>query len=193
MSSMTGMMGYGGATGANAVNSSAATGAGMGNKIPKGYQLGGFQRFSPEQMQLFQSLFGNVGPDSYLSKLAGGDQTMFNQLEAPALRQFGELQGNIASRFSGMGTGARRSSGFQNTMSQAGQDFAQQLQSQRMGLQRQAMQDLMGFSQMLMGQQPNEQFLMKKQKPWWQELLLGINERGQDFAQTAGKLAGAMI
>ena len=97
MSSMTGSMGYGG-----------------GNKIPKGYEQGTLQQFTPEQMNLFKSMFGQVGPDSFLGKLAGGDQSMFEQMEAPAMRQFQGLQGQLASRFSGMGMGSRRGSGFQN-------------------------------------------------------------------------------
>ena len=70
------------------------------------------QNFSPEQMQMFQQMFGRLGPDSFMGKLASGDQSQFEQMEAPAMRQFAGLQGNIASRFSGQGTGARRSSGF---------------------------------------------------------------------------------
>lgn len=165
-----------------------ATGANTGNRmtgmqkdiIPKGYQKGQMSQFTPEQMQLFQGLFGNVGQGSYLSRLAGGEQGIFDQIEAPAMRQFGELQGNIASRFSGMGSGARKSSGFQNTMNQASTDFASQLQSQRMGLQRQALQDLMGMSESLLGQRPYEKFLTEKQTPFWQKLAEG----------TIGGLAG---
>ena len=117
-------------------------------------------------MFLYQQRFANL--------LAGGDQSQFEQLEAPALKQFGALQGNIASRFSGMGAGARRSSGFQNTMNQATTDFAQQLQSQRMGLQQQAIRDLQGLSGSLLQQKPYEQFLTEKQTPFIQKLLEGL-------------------
>jgi len=130
-------------------------------KAPSGYKA--FQQFSPEQMQLFQQMFSRVAPDSYLSRLAGGDEEIFNQVEAPAMKQFNALQGNLASRFSGMGMGSRRSSGFQNTTNQASQDFAQQLQSQRQQLQRQALMDLMGISDSLLGQEPYG-FVKKQQK-----------------------------
>lgn len=146
-------------------NTSGATGA--GNLEGTGYKQ--VQTFSPEQMQLFQQMFGQVGPQSFMSKLAGGDQSQFEQMEEPALKQFGQLQGNLASRFSGMGTGARNSSGFQNASNQAATDFAGQLQSQRMGLQRQAMADLMGMSNQLLGQSPYA--FIPEQKPMWQELL----------------------
>jgi len=149
------MVGYGGPQ---------ATGSMSGNKIPKGYKSGQMQQFTPEQMQLFQQLFSNVSPDSYLSKLAGGDQSLFEEMEAPAMRQFQGLQGGLASRFSGMGLGGRHSSGFQNTSTQAASDFAQNLQSQRQGLQMDAIKQLMGMSSDLLGQRPYEQFLVQKQQ-----------------------------
>ena len=79
---------------------------------------------------------------------------MFNEIEAPALRQFSGMQGQLASRFSGMGMGARNSSGHMNTQNAAASDFASQLQSQRQGLQRQAIMDLMGLSGDLLEKQP---------------------------------------
>ena len=178
--SLTGSMGPSGRR-----SSSSAT----GNIIPKGYEQGQLQQFTPEQMQLFQQMFSHVSPDSYLSKLAGGDQSMFEQMEAPAMRQFQGLQGQIASRFSGMGMGGRRSGGFQNTMNQASSDFAQDLMGRRQDLQRQALMDLMGISGSLLGQRPQEQFLTPKQKPFWQQLALGINEKGQDLAMLGAKSA----
>lgn len=172
-----------GATGA----SSGSRMTGFKDTIPKGYRLGQLQQFTPEQMQLFQNMFGQVGPGSFLSKLAGGEEGAFDQLEAPAMKQFGQLQGQLASRFSGMGSGARRSSGFANTMNQASSDFAQQLQSQRMGLQRQALMDLMGISESLLGQRPYERSLIKKQPSFWQQLLLGANETGKEMAPVFAK------
>ena len=131
------------------------------------------QQFTPEQLDLFKSLFGQLGPGSYLSKLAGGAPEMFDQLEAPALKQFAGIQGNLASRFSGMGTGARHSSGFYNTMNTAAQDFASQLQSQRLDYQRNAMRDLFEMAGLLMGQRPYETSLIAKKQPFWKELILG--------------------
>lgn len=146
----------------------------IGNKTPSGYKSGQMAQFTPEQMQLFQQMFSQVSPDSYTSRLAGGDESLFGEMEAPALKQFSGLQGNLASRFSGMGSfGGRKSSGFQNSSNAAASDFALQLQSQRQGLQRQAIQDLQSMSQSLLGQRPYEQFLVPKQKSFGQELLLG--------------------
>lgn len=165
------------------MTSSLNSATGFGQKIPSGYKAGRLQQFSPEQMQLFSQLFSNVSPDSYLSRLAGGDQSLFDEMERPALRQFGALQGNIASRFSGMGSGARRSSGFQNAMNAASSDFAQQLQSNRQNLQQQAIKDLMGLSQSLLNQRPYESFLTKKQhKPsFFDQILKVFSPAGADI------------
>lgn len=177
---------------------SALTGANlMGGRAPSfsvGKSRGGvrpysMQQFTPEQLQLFQQMFSHAAPDSFLSRLASGDQSQFEQMEAPALRQFQELQGNLASRFSGMGSGARRSSGFQNTMNQYTSDFAKDLQANRLGLQRQAIQDLMGLSNELLGQRPFETGFIKKQPSFWQQLLMGAMNQGGQFASAAGNAA----
>lgn len=140
-----------------------------GNRIPKGYSQGQLQQFTPEQMQLLQQMIDQVGPDSYLARLAGGDESIFQEVEAPALRQFSSTLGNISSRFSGMGQGGRKSSAFQHSTTAAASDFAQQLQSQRMNLQRQAVMDLQNIGNQLLGQRPYEQFLVEKQQkdPWF--------------------------
>ncbi len=169
--------------------------AAIGMKGPyEGMKSGGMKvrqtpNFTPEQMQIFSQMQGNVSPESYLSRLAGGDESMFSEIEAPALRQFSGLQGNIASRFSQGGgspggrqaaLGTRRSSGFQNTMGAAASDFAQQLQSQRQGLQRQAIMDLSGLQSDLLGQRPyHTELEPRKQK--------------QSFWQKAAPWAGAAI
>ena len=143
-----------------------------------GYKQVTSQNFTPEQMDLFKKMFSQLGGDSFTSQLARGDQSAFGQLEAPALQQFNALQGGLASRFSGMGIGARRSSGFQNAANTAAQDFAAQLQAQRLGLQRQAMQDLWGMSNQLLSQRPYEtSFVAQQQKPsFWNSLASGLGQ-----------------
>jgi len=159
-------------------------------KAKAGYKPAQMQQFTPEQMQLLEHMHSLVGPDSFLSKLAGGDEEMFNQLEAPAMRQFQGLQGNISSRFSGMGSGgARRSSGFQNTMNQASSDFASQLQSQRMGLQRNAIKDLSDMSNQLLSQRPYENFLIKKDPSFFKQIMMSLGNQGAQFASNAGQYA----
>lgn len=156
-------------------------GLGMGQSV-SGQGITQGQNYSPEQMRLFQSLFQHVNPGSDMSRLAAGDQGMFDQMESPALRQFNELQGNIASRFSGMGMGGRKSSGFQNTLNSAASNFSQDLQSRRLELQRNAIKDLMGMS----GDLLSYEFEPAKKKQWWESLIGGL-------APVAGALGGAFL
>jgi hypothetical protein len=170
----------------------------MKEKRPHGYEQFAINQYDPAQMALYKQGFAHVGPESFTSKLAMGDQGAFAEMEAPALRQFGELQGNIASRFSGMGMGGRKSSGFQNTMSSASQDFASQLQSQRQDLRRQAILDLMGMSNQILGQRPQEKGLVQKpekQKSGWGSIIgTGVGATGGFFAGgPAGALQGAKL
>lgn len=179
-SSLTGAGGYYGPAGSTAGQKMA------GNIIPKGYKQAQLQQFTPEQMNLFRQMFSQVGPESFLSKLAGGDPSQFEALEAPAMRQFGQLQSQIASRYSGVDPGAmsaRRGSGFQGAQTSAAERFAESLQAQRLGLQRQALLDLMGLSESLLGQRPFEQGLVPKEDSFLKKLGYQI---GGGFGQGIG-------
>jgi hypothetical protein len=163
-----------------------------GGKIPKGYSAGSLQQFTPEQMNLFKNLFSYTGPQSQLSKLAAGDETAFAPIEQQATRDFQNFQGQTASRFSQLAPGAlsaTRGSGFKNLQTQGAQDFASQLASQRQGLQRQALMDLLGISESLLGQRPYENFLVKKpqKESIWKQLLLGgVSGIGQGLSAFGG-------
>jgi hypothetical protein len=133
-----------------------------GDKIPEGYDLAVMGNMLPEQKQLFGEQFEHVGRDSYNARLARGDQSLFAEMEEPSMREFNELQGQTASRFSGMGQGGRRSSGFQNKMTQANRDFASQLASRRQELQRNAIKDLMGMSHTLLNEKYEDKALVER-------------------------------
>lgn len=147
---------------------------------------------NPQQMEMFRQ-FG-MGSNENISKMlqqlgglaGGGDEETWRQLEAPALRQFGELQGGLASRFSGMGTGARKSSGFQNTMGGAAADLSERLQGQRLGYQRDAQDRLMELYNSLMGEDMFETSLIPKKKKWWETGLEGLSGIGGNAAGTLG-------
>lgn len=148
------------------------------------------------QQQLSSDVYGAISPHvgqsfSSLGKMASGDQSEFEAMEKPALRQFGQLQGNMASRFSGIGSGSRNSSGFQNTMSEAGAGLAEQLQSQRMGYQTQARQQMMSMISELLGQKNFESLMAPKQRPWWQEMMAGLVPAVGSGALGVGQLYGA--
>lgn len=153
---------------------------------PKGYSQ--FSQYTPEQHLASSNRQQLAAPDSYLSQIAGGDEEAFNQIEAPAMRQFAGLQGNLASRFSGMGGGfgAQKSSGFQNTMNQAGSDFAQELASKRHGMRTDAIKSLNDMYGEIMNESPYG--LVEKKKPFWQELAL---ESAPHLIKAGGKAAMA--
>ena len=75
-------------------------------KVPRGFNL--VSNFTPGQQQIFNQAGQLAGPGSYTSRLAQGDPALFDEMEAPAMRQFSQLQGENASRFSGLGMGARK-------------------------------------------------------------------------------------
>jgi hypothetical protein len=147
-------------------------------------------------MGLFKQLFGQVGPDSYLSKLAGGDEEAFQQAEAPFRREFQRQQGELGSRYSQLGSqngqgsfSAQKGSGFKNAMNAQSINFAEQLGAQRQYLQRQALQDLQGLSGQLLNQRPYEQSLIKKREPFWKQLLLQGSQNAQELAPIAAQAA----
>jgi hypothetical protein len=167
-----------------------------GNKIPKGYDLGQLQQFTPEQLEMFKSLFPFLSEDSDLARLAGGDEEAFQEMEAPAYRDFNSLISGIANRFgtpSGGGQaqlGARKGSGFQNTLTAAGSNFAQDLQSRRQDLKRQALNDLMGYSNTLLQQRPTEKFLAPKPQKQGQTDWMSPVIRGGTGALVGGLTGG---
>lgn len=194
-------MNYGGSNASGSISRGNASGQLSGSrkglssndKIPSGYRAGQIQQFTPEQMDLFQQMFGQVSPDSELSRLAEGDEEAFNQIEAPAMRQFQELTGQNASRFSGAGMGARRGSGFQNQQNQYTSDFAMNLSSKRQDLMRNARNDLFTMSHELLGQRPQEKFLTKKHhEPSFMDKWLDLAGNVMGNAQNSAKMMGGL-
>jgi len=159
-------------------------------KTPSGYRQFAQNKYTPEQERVFGNSEGLISPDSFTSRLAQGDQSAFGEMEEPALRQFNDISGGLASKFSGMGMGSRNSSGFQNAMTSASQDFASQLQSKRLELRNQAIKDMMGMSKEFLNFEPQETGLVKKRekKPsyWEQAGLAAINAGGKVGAAYVG-------
>ena len=155
---------------------------------PKGYSQ--FSEYTPEQHDISAQRQQLSGPDSYYSKIAGGDEQAFNEIEAPAMRQFQALQGQVASRFSNLGgkgsLSSRRSSGFQNEMNQATSNFAQDLAAKRHSLRSEAIQGLHSMYGDLVNESPYG--LVEKKKPFWQQATLsaipGLAEGGSKAASS---------
>lgn len=135
-----------------------------------GYKLRNVPNYSPEQMQIFSQLLGGLqggGLEKGLQRqqgLAGGDEEEFGRLEAPAYSAFQKGIGQLSSQFAG--AGALNSSGFQNAASEQARLLGENLGSQRMGIQNNALDRLLGLSDKLLGAQPFQQFLEKKRTGW---------------------------
>lgn len=139
------------------MNNNTGRSGGSGRNLPEGYSE--IDNWTPEMHDLYNRNMGNLGEDSFINKVAQGDEETFNQLEAPGKRQFTATQGNIASRFSGGGGGqgamsSRRSSGHQNFQNAAASDFAEKMQSNRVSMQMQAIKDMSQMSNDLLRQEP---------------------------------------
>lgn len=157
--------------------------------------------YTPQQQELFSSQFAGVNPNSYLGKLASGDQSTFEEMEAPAMRQFQGLQSGLASQFSGgMGQGgramsARRGSGFYNTQNQAAMDFASQLQANRQNMRTQAIQGLHGMSMDLLNQKPFTYVEKQRREKsnWFGPLMGAVGNIGSAFMGPMGAAIGGSM
>lgn len=161
-----------------------SSGGASGTQNIAGHDLKQIPNYTPQMMQLFQSLLGGAQQGaprglSFLSQLAGGDESAFADLEAPAYAAFNKSLGQIGSRFSQFG--AQDSSAFQNALSGAGGQLAQNLQSQRADYRLNAIKELLGNSQQLLGQKPYENVLTRQE------------DNGFDFGDILGKALPALI
>ena len=135
--------------------------ASLSMKPPKGYEQYSLPTMGGGQEDIYNMLkgqFQNGGGDVFqkLFGMARGDQGTFDQLEAPALRQFQQqIAPGIAQRYAGTGIGS--SSGMQNSLANAGSNLAENLQGQRMNLMQQSMHDVLHLGNTLLGQ-PTQQF-----------------------------------
>lgn len=144
-----------------------------------GYKNVVTDNYNPAQRDLFNQLYqgSSKGIGSglgYLSNLASGDEGQFQKMEAPALRQFAQLRGGIASQFSGIGSGARRSSAFGHSMDEASQSLAESLQSNRMSMQQDAIKQLLGIGESLLGQRTFENNLVPKKQSALMQILASL-------------------
>ena len=171
---------------------SAVAGAASPTSNISGYKLRQTPQFTPQQMQLFQQLMGGLegggaggglgGGLDYLSQLAGGEEGAFQQAEAPAYSAFNKMAGQIGSRYSQLG--ARDSSSFQQALSGGASQLSEQLGAQRLGMRQSAIDSLLGLSERMLGQRPQEQFLEKQR---------GEFDTAGDIAQIIGRLLGAIM
>jgi hypothetical protein len=154
-------------------------------QTPMGMGNYAINQYTPEQTSVFANEFNHLGKGSYLERLANGDQELYNEMEAPQFQKYNAQQGQLASYFSGMGMGGRKSSGFQNAANQSSMDFAQELQKNRADMRNNAIKNLMGLSDQVLNQRPQERGLTQNPED---------SNNHKKFAGTAiGGIAGLMF
>ena len=134
-----------------------------------GYNVTQATNFTPEMQKLFDSLVGSVqggvtGGTDYLSKLASGDTSAFEEMEKPAYNAFEKQIGALGNRFSHLG--ALDSNYFENATAGAGRELQENLQSKRTQMRQDAIKSLMDQSNQLLNQRPFENIAEEKNKGW---------------------------
>jgi hypothetical protein len=164
--------------------------------MPAGYQQ--LSTLSKGQRGLLQQLLGSLQGQSsniqqsplyqqgssYLSSLLSGSPEATAAFEAPYMRQFNEqIVPGLAERFSGLGAGAQSSSAFSQALGAAGAGLQENLASLREGLRGQAAGQALGYAQQPisnlqglagLGLGTSTKAFAPREKPFWQQLLLGL-------------------
>ncbi|CAB4132736.1 hypothetical protein UFOVP255_57 [uncultured Caudovirales phage] len=172
-------------------------GIGVQKKALPGYDLASISRKSPQQMDLYNLLFqGSKGGLEKglgsLSRLAGGDENEFEQMEKPAYTALQRAGSQSASQFSGFGSGARNSSGFQNAIAGQAGDLAEKLQSRRMEIQQQSLSELLGLGRHLLSEDLFENQLVERPEKYGfaKQMALGLSGGiGQGIGSFGGQAA----
>lgn len=156
----------------------------------KGEKTQQFQKYTPQQQQLFNQLSSGAGQQlpqafQYLQNILSQDPEAMKAFEAPARRAFEEQTlPTIAERFSSMG--AQKSSAFGQQLGQEGAALEENLAAQRGGMQAQALNQLLG----LLGTGLTPQF-ENVLRPGTSGLLGGLGKAAGAGLGMAGGLYGA--
>ena len=172
----------------------------MPQNTPEGYSpyqydtmgAGGGQRQLYDYLKNMAMNQGGKGMQNMFG-IAAGDQDLFGQLEAPAMRQFQQqIAPGIANRYTG--AGMKGSSGFENALSSAGSNLAENLQGQRMKYQMSAMDRVMHLMEMLTGMKTEQTGLSANSKGTdWGALTTSALQLGAAFIPGAGPAVSAGI
>ena len=106
--------------------------------------------YNPQQEQLLNTALGGLQQQlplglQNLRNILGGDEETFESFFAPARRNFEQKTlPSIAERFTGMlGEGSQRSSAFGQQLGEAGKSLEEDIFSQRIGMQQDALMQLL--------------------------------------------------
>jgi len=149
--------------------------------------------YNPEQEQLLNTALGGLQQQlpmglGNLKNILGGDQETFDAFFAPARRQFEQKTlPSIAERFTGtLGEGSQRSSAFGQQLGEAGRALEEDIFSQKLGLQQNALGQLL----QLLGPalSPRQFEYTVPRRPGFLENILGAVAQGAGAGLTGGLL-----
>jgi len=183
---------------------SSGIGALTGNKAEKGstYNKGALSIID----QIQQNIKGGVGgPQQDIGQQQGfqqgneffnslfNDPEFFNKFEAPAMRQFEEMGGELGNRYASMGSGGSTgSSGFRNLLGREAQNLATNLSAQRGQMQQGAVPQMLQYSQQPISnwQTMLQQALQPTQNTFQGPTSGGFGSLAAPFAQGAASIWG---
>lgn len=147
--------------------------------------------YNPQQEQLLNTALGGLQSQlplglQNLRNILGSDEATFESFFAPARRNFDQktLPG-IAERFTSLfGEGSFGSSGFAQTLGEAGKDLEEDIFSQRIGMQQDALSQLLS----LLGPAtaPRQYQYTKPRRQGFLENILGALAQGAGAGLTGG-------
>lgn len=109
------------------------------------------------------------------------DPDFFNNIEAPAMRQFSEeIIPNLANQFAGMGSGGSFGTAFRNQANREGSNLAERLSANRTGMQQQGANQALGY-----GQAQNNNFMQLLQQ--------ALQPTQNTYSQPTGGLFGPLL
>jgi len=169
--------------------------------------------WNKEQQAASKDFFGNPiqnnplyqSGSSYLQQMLSNDPNAYAQFNAPYMQQFQQqVIPGLSERFAGMGTGAGglNSSGFNQSIAQAGSGLQSTLASLREQLRGQASQQALGYAQQPysntlagLGLRPHENIYKAPTEGVGQSLLSGAGGAAAGFALggPAGALTGGLM
>lgn len=159
-----------------------------------GYNVSQLGLLDPQQQQIFQSLAGSLGGGlgpllGMLQEQAMGRGQAFEPGEQAATKFFREqVTPRIAEQQTAMG--GARTSGMLNRLQEAGTGLAEQLAMNRQQLQQQAMQNLLGLSQNILGTKTQQQFFTPTRGTQLLHLLGQLLGQGPRIVEAGAKIAG---
>ena len=155
-----------------------------------GYKAHQIQNYTPQAMKFYEDYMDKIGGGAmkgadYYTKIAAGDQSVFDEIEKPAYNAYEKQIGALGNRFSHLG--ALDSNYFENATAGAGRELQENLASKRTELRQKAIDTLMNQSSALLDKKPFETVYEKEKDPnEWMNVLSSMGPEFMELFQSLG-------